>query len=54
MLTGPVTILNWSFVREDIPRREVAYQIALALRDEVRDLGGCRDQHDPNRRTGAP
>lgn len=38
MLTGPVTILNWSFVREDIPRREVAYQIALALRDEVRDL----------------
>ncbi len=38
MLTGPVTILNWSFVREDIPRSEVAYQIALALRDEVLDL----------------
>ncbi|MCS7051705.1 MAG: 5-methyltetrahydropteroyltriglutamate--homocysteine S-methyltransferase, partial [Thermomicrobium sp.] len=38
MLTGPVTILNWSFVRQDISRREVAYQIALALRDEVRDL----------------
>jgi 5-methyltetrahydropteroyltriglutamate--homocysteine methyltransferase len=38
MLTGPVTILNWSFVREDISRREVAFQIALALRDEVVDL----------------
>ncbi len=38
MLTGPVTMLNWSFVREDLSRREVAYQIALALRDEVCDL----------------
>ncbi|AWB10690.1 methionine synthase (B12-independent) [Thermodesulfobium acidiphilum] len=38
MLTGPVTILNWSFVREDIPREEVAYQIALALADEILDL----------------
>jgi 5-methyltetrahydropteroyltriglutamate--homocysteine methyltransferase len=38
MLTGPVTILNWSFPREDIGRDEVANQIALALRDEVRDL----------------
>ncbi len=38
MLTGPITILQWSFVREDIPRREVAAQIALAIRDEVRDL----------------
>ena len=38
MLTGPITILNWSFVRTDIPRRDVAYQIALALRDEVADL----------------
>ena len=38
MLTGPVTMLNWSFVREDLSRRDVAYQIALALRDEVRDL----------------
>ncbi len=38
MLTGPVTILNWSFVRTDISRKEVAYQIALALRDEVLDL----------------
>ncbi len=38
MLTGPVTILQWSFVRDDIGRNEVAFQIALALRDEVRDL----------------
>ncbi len=38
MLTGPVTILNWSFVREDIPRSETATQLALALRDEVCDL----------------
>jgi len=38
MLTGPVTILNWSFVREDIPRAEVCRQIALAVRDEVADL----------------
>ncbi|PFN99255.1 5-methyltetrahydropteroyltriglutamate--homocysteine S-methyltransferase [Bacillus sp. AFS076308] len=35
MLTGPITILNWSFVRDDIPRFEVANQIALALRKEV-------------------
>ena len=38
MLTGPVTILNWSFVRDDQPRRETCYQIALAMREEVRDL----------------
>ena len=38
MLTGPVTMLFWAFVREDIPRAEVCTQIALALRDEVRDL----------------
>lgn len=38
MLTGPVTILNWSFPREDISIRESAYQIALAIRDEVLDL----------------
>lgn len=36
-MTGPVTILNWSFVREDIPRSEVCRQIALAIRDEVGD-----------------
>lgn len=38
MLTGPVTILQWSFVRDDQPRRDTAMQIALALRDEVCDL----------------
>jgi 5-methyltetrahydropteroyltriglutamate--homocysteine methyltransferase len=38
MLTGPVTILNWSYYRDDVPKREIAYQIALALLDEVKDL----------------
>ncbi len=38
MLTGPITILNWSFPREDVPLSEIAYQIALAIRDEVLDL----------------
>ncbi len=38
MLTGPVTILQWSFVRDDRPRMEVCRQIALAIRDEVNDL----------------
>jgi 5-methyltetrahydropteroyltriglutamate--homocysteine methyltransferase len=38
MLTGPVTILNWSFVRDDLPRSTVCRQIALAIRDEVADL----------------
>ncbi len=38
MLTGPVTILQWSFVRDDQPRSETAKQLALAIRDEVLDL----------------
>ena len=38
MLTGPVTMLAWSFVRDDQPLAETARQVALALRDEVRDL----------------
>ncbi|MGP8307656.1 5-methyltetrahydropteroyltriglutamate--homocysteine S-methyltransferase [Vibrio sp. YIC-376] len=38
MLTGPVTILCWTFPREDITRQEIAQQLALALRDEVSDL----------------
>jgi len=38
MLTGPVTILNWSFVRDDKDRSEVSKQIAVALRDEIHDL----------------
>ena len=38
MLTGPVTVLNWSFIRDDQPRSETCRQIALAIRDEVVDL----------------
>ena len=38
MLTGPVTILNWSFPREDVSFEEMAYEIALAIREEVLDL----------------
>jgi 5-methyltetrahydropteroyltriglutamate--homocysteine methyltransferase len=38
MLTGPVTMLQWSFVRDDLPRAEVAVQLAIAIRDEVAAL----------------
>src|SRR5207302_1288866 len=38
MLTGPVTILAWSFVRDDQPLADTAYQVALAIRDETVDL----------------
>lgn len=38
MLTGPITILNWSFPREDIPLKDCAFQLALAIREEVLDL----------------
>jgi 5-methyltetrahydropteroyltriglutamate--homocysteine methyltransferase len=38
MLTGPVTILNWSFVRDDQPRKDTCLQLALAIREEVLDL----------------
>ncbi|GAA5101155.1 5-methyltetrahydropteroyltriglutamate--homocysteine S-methyltransferase [Microbacterium yannicii] len=41
MLTGPVTILAWSFVRDDQPLGETANQVALALRDEIADLEGA-------------
>src|SRR5207247_886924 len=41
MLTGPVTILQWSFVRDDQPRAETAKQLALAIRDEVTDLAAA-------------
>jgi 5-methyltetrahydropteroyltriglutamate--homocysteine methyltransferase len=41
MLTGPITILQWSFVRDDQPHSETANQIALALREEVLDLEGA-------------
>jgi 5-methyltetrahydropteroyltriglutamate--homocysteine methyltransferase len=58
MLTGPVTILNWSFEREDIPPHQTANQIALALLDEVRDLekAGIRviQVDEPALREGLP
>jgi len=58
MLTGPVTILQWSFPRNDIPRAQVAEQIALAVRDEVLDLeaAGCRviQVDEPGLREGLP
>lgn len=58
MLTGPVTILNWSYHREDIPKKEIAYQIALALLDEVRDLENAGIKiiqiDEPAFREGAP
>ncbi|MDI6907093.1 MAG: 5-methyltetrahydropteroyltriglutamate--homocysteine S-methyltransferase [Thermoanaerobacterales bacterium] len=38
ILTGPVTMVNWSFVREDLDRDQVAYQVALAVRDEIAGL----------------
>ena len=38
MLTGPVTMLQWSYARDDLPREQMALQIALAIRDEVADL----------------
>ena len=42
MLTGPVTILNWSFVRDDQPRSVSCKQLALAIRQEVQDLKTLR------------
>ncbi|RAU97155.1 5-methyltetrahydropteroyltriglutamate--homocysteine S-methyltransferase [Paenibacillus sp. YN15] len=58
MLTGPVTILNWSFVRDDLPRRDVAFQIALALREEVEALEaagiGMIQVDEPALREGLP
>ncbi len=58
MLTGPITILQWSFVRDDQPRRETAKQIALALRDEVHDLEsagiGIIQIDEPALREGLP
>ena len=53
MLTGPVTILQWSFVRDDIPRDETCRQIALAIRDEVAGSGGGGHRDDPDRRACA-
>nr|BAU71146.1 METE; cobalamin-independent methionine synthase [Parachlorella kessleri] len=58
MLTGPVTILQWSFVRTDVSRKAQALQIAAALRGEVEDLqaAGCRiiQVDEPALREGLP
>ncbi|HIE3629365.1 TPA: 5-methyltetrahydropteroyltriglutamate--homocysteine S-methyltransferase [Yersinia enterocolitica] len=58
MLTGPVTILCWSFPREDVSRETIAKQIALALRDEVEDLEkagiGIIQIDEPALREGQP
>ncbi len=58
MLTGPVTLLQWSFVRTDQPRADTCRQLALALRDEVRDLidAGIRiiQVDEPALREGLP
>ena len=58
MLTGPITILQWSFVRNDIPEHDTTWQIALALHDEVNDLeaAGIRiiQVDEPALREGLP
>ena len=58
MLTGPVTMLQWSFVRDDMPRATVCRQIALAIRDEVADLEaagiGVIQVDEPAFREGLP
>ncbi|WP_226573945.1 5-methyltetrahydropteroyltriglutamate--homocysteine S-methyltransferase [Mangrovibacter yixingensis] len=58
MLTGPVTILCWSFPREDVSRETIAKQVALALRDEVADLEaagiGIIQIDEPALREGLP
>ncbi len=58
MLTGPITILQWSFVRDDQPRRDTAFEIALAIRDEVSDLQdagiGIIQIDEPALREGLP
>ena len=58
MLTGPVTMLQWSFVRDDIPRHAVCRQIALAIRDEVASLEaagiGVIQVDEPAFREGLP
>jgi len=58
MLTGPVTIINWSYPRADIAREQIAYQLGLALRDEIADLevAGARaiQVDEPALREGLP
>ncbi|KAI8336686.1 5-methyltetrahydropteroyltriglutamate-homocysteine S-methyltransferase [Chlamydoabsidia padenii] len=58
MLTGPVTMMKWSFVRDDIPANELCAQVSLALRDEVVDLESagipCIQVDEPAIREGLP
>jgi 5-methyltetrahydropteroyltriglutamate--homocysteine methyltransferase len=58
MLTGPVTILQWSFVRDDQPRQDTCFQLALAIHDEILDLeaAGCKiiQVDEPALREGMP
>lgn len=58
MLTGPITIMNWSFVRDDIEREQIAYQLAYALRQEVEALEnagiGMIQVDEPAVREGLP
>ncbi|CEP11738.1 hypothetical protein [Parasitella parasitica] len=58
MLTGPVTMMKWSFVRDDLPLKDVCTQIGLALRDEVVDLEAagipCIQVDEPAIREGLP
>ncbi|KAL1932193.1 hypothetical protein VTP01DRAFT_9249 [Rhizomucor pusillus] len=58
MLTGPVTMMKWSFVRDDLPLKEICSQIGLALRDEVVDLEAagipCIQVDEPAIREGLP
>lgn len=58
MLTGPITVLNWSFVRNDQPRSETCMQIALAIKEEVEDLEAAGIQviqiDEPALREGLP
>lgn len=58
MLTGPVTMMKWSFVRDDLPLKDVCAQIGLALRDEVVDLESagipCIQVDEPAIREGLP
>jgi 5-methyltetrahydropteroyltriglutamate--homocysteine methyltransferase len=58
MLTGPVTMLQWSFVRDDQPRSATCFQLALAIRDEVTDLEKagipCIQIDEPAIREGLP
>ena len=54
MLTGPVTMLEWSFVRDDQPLADTCKQLALAIRDEVEDLEAAGIGDHPGRRARDP